>query len=120
MSVVYVGAYAYSFGDNEISSSSCGSTTASGMNISVSNAPSSNSSAATTMINSYSGGTNSYGGSMSVVYVGAYAYSSLGGSTDAVSESYCDSTLAIGLFLLISNSTFAESLAISRKLICVF
>ena len=115
MSVVYVGAYAFSISPTSSSSSACGSTTASGVSVSVSNAPSSNCSAVTTASGSGSLGANAYGGSMSVVYVGAYAWSGSRGAFGISSVSYCDSVRTTGLSLSINNSTFSESLASSRK-----
>ena len=118
MSVVYVGAYALSYSNAAgNSSSACGKTTASGVSVSVSNAPSSNCSAATTTSEGSSNGGNSYGGSMSVVYVGACAWSSaLGFST---STSFCDLTRTSELSISINTSTFSDSLSLSRKLCCL-
>ena len=117
MSVVYVGAYALSFSNTASSSSECGSTTASGVSVSVSNAPSSNCSAVTTSSGFAFGssGANAYGGSMSVVHVGAYAWSVSQGASDISSVSYCDSVRTTELSLSIFNSTFSDSLASSRK-----
>ncbi len=100
MSVVYVGAYAWSY-SSAASSSACGSTTASGVTVSVSNAPSFNCSAVTTTSLGLSFGANSYGGSMSVVYVGAYAWSY---SSAASSSSACGLTTAIGVSVSVSNA----------------
>ncbi len=118
MSVVYVGAYVWSSsnaaGD---SSSACGTTTASGVSVSVSNAPCSNCSAVTTASGGPSDGANSYGGSMSVVYVGAYAWNSAMGLS--TSTSFCDLTQTSELSISINTSTFSDSLSLSRKLCCV-
>jgi hypothetical protein len=97
------------------SSSACGSTTASGVSVSVSNAPSSNCSAVTMTSGGGSFGANAYGGSMSVVYVGAYALSFSQGASGISSVSYCDSVRTTELSLSIINSTFSDSLASSRK-----
>ena len=72
MSVLYVGAYAWSYSDYSISSSASDYTAISAVSVSVSDAGCSNCRAATSS-QGFSDGTNSYGGSMSVLYVGAYA-----------------------------------------------
>ena len=115
MSVVYVGAYAWSISFRASSSSTCGSTSASGVSVSVSNSPSSSCSAVTSSNAFGSYGANTYGGSMSVVYIGAYAWSVSAGSSLVTSHSHCDSTLTVGLSLLIKNSTFCDSSAISLR-----
>jgi hypothetical protein len=119
MSVVYIGAYLWSASNAVFSSSVCGTTTASGVIVHVSNASSSNCSAVTMASRALSSGANSYGGSMSVVYIGAYAMSLTTGAYDVLCASFCDATRATGLFISISNSTFSNSLALSRKLCCV-
>jgi hypothetical protein len=76
MRVVHVGATAWSFSfeASSPSSSECGATFASGVNAYISDAACSNCSAlASSGKNSYQ--ANAYGGSMSVVYVGANAWS---------------------------------------------
>jgi hypothetical protein len=119
MNIVYIGAFAWSIGSADSNSASlCGTTTASGVSVSVSNAPSSNCSGATTLIGGSSSGANSYGGSMSILYIGAYAWS-MGLGTGSAS-SYCDLTRATGLSILINTSSFFDSLALSRKFCCVF
>ena len=114
MSLVHVGAYAWSSSNTATSSSACGSTTASGVSVSVSNAPSFNCSAVTSS-EGLSLGANAYGGSMSVVHVGAYAWSGSEGASGISSVSYCDSVRTTELSLSIINSTFSDSLASSRK-----
>jgi hypothetical protein len=74
MSVVYVGAYAWSRSSNTSSSSTSAETSASGVSVSISSADCSNCSSVA-FSDFVSAGANSYGGSMSVVYIGAYAWS---------------------------------------------
>jgi hypothetical protein len=115
----YLGGYAWSFsvsgggGSRTFSSSSkSGLTTANGVSVSISNVNSSSCSATTT---GFTGG-NSYGGSMSVVYIGAQALSFAGGSSSgsSSSSSSCGTTNITGLVVSISSSTFADSSAASR------
>jgi hypothetical protein len=104
----YVGAYAWSFSGSTVSRSNpTGLTTVSGVNVTISNVNSSDCSTITTGIL----GANSYGGSMSVVYIGAYAWSSASGF---FSHSDCGTTNVAGLIVSISSSTFADSSAVSR------
>jgi hypothetical protein len=90
----HVGAYSWSYSQdiNNHSSRTCGATSASGVSVSVSDAPCSNCSALTTSgIDSLQ--VNAYGGSMSVLHVGAYAWSySLAASSP--SSSTCGATSA--------------------------
>ncbi len=112
ISAVYIGAYAWSFG-HAIISSVCGTTTASGVSVVVSNTSSSNCSAVSR--GGGSNGANSYGGSMSA-YIGAYAWSYSGGALGVNCVSFCDSIRTTGLLISFKNSTFSDSLALSRKL----
>ena len=120
MSVVYVGAYAWSLSNSYNSSSTCGATTASGVSVSVSNAPSSSCSAATTTSGSPSYGANAYGGSMSLVYIGGHVFSFSNGAYLIVSASSCNSTQVARLSLSINSSTFSSDLALSRKFVSNF
>jgi hypothetical protein len=105
---LYLGGYAWSYSDS--SSSTSGSTTASGVLVSISDVNSSDCSATTT--GNY--GANSYGGSMSV-YIGAYAWSSTPvSSSSSSSKSYCGTTDVSGLVVSISSSRLANSSAVSR------
>jgi hypothetical protein len=119
MSVVYVGAYAWSSSFASSSSSTCGTTTASGVRVNISNAPAYNCSAVTATVGGQSSGANSYGGSMSVVYVGANAWNLNIGSLFSNSASFCDLTRTTELFILMNASTFSDSLSLSRKLCCL-
>jgi len=116
---LYLGGYAWSycFGISISSSSTSGLTTASGVSVSISNVNSSNCSAASYPVanNGASWGVNSYGGSMSVVYIGAYAWSNAGGAQDSSSSSsICGTTNVTSLVVSISSSKFADSSAGSR------
>jgi hypothetical protein len=84
----YIGAYAWSrSAANGTSSSVCGTTTASAVTVRVSNSTSNDISASTTVRASSSHGANSYGGSMSVLHVGAYSWSFSGASSSSSSSS---------------------------------
>jgi hypothetical protein len=118
MSVLYVGAYAWSFSSEEASSSSSsGYTSISGVSVSVSNAGCFNCTAATSS-QANSNGANSYGGTMSVLYVGAYGYSFSGGSAGESSRSVCDFTRVIGLNISVQTSDIRLSRASSRAFPC--
>jgi hypothetical protein len=97
----YIGAYAWSLSTTGSSSSSCDATNASDVNVSISDLRCFNCVAATTDFTStFSVGANSYGGSISSLHVGAYAWS----LSNAGSSSSCDATNAIGLRVNISNA----------------
>ena len=111
---LYLGGYAWSYGIGSGSStSSSGLTTASDVSVSISNVNSSDCSATTTMSISTYGG-NSYGGSMSVLYIGAYALSFRQAASGSPSFSSCGTTNVTGLVVSISSSTFIDSSAASR------
>ena len=122
LSILHLGAYAWSTSDLS-SSSASGATSATNVSVSVSNSKSVRSNAVVTT-NAISGGNyergeirgaSSYGGSMSVVYVGAQVTSrSVGDSTSSFSAATCGPTSVTGLSLVIKNSTFTDSLASSR------
>jgi hypothetical protein len=86
--------------------------------VSVSNAGCSNCLAATSSRRD-SVGASSYGGSMSVLYVGAYACSYSGGAFLQFSRSVCDFTRVIGLNVSVQTSDIRLSRALSRALPCV-
>ena len=121
---LYLGGYAWSYcsGISISSSSTSGLTTASGVSVSISNVNSSNCSAASYPLANNKGaswGVNSYGGSMSVIYIGAYAWSSAAGipggeEESRSSSSVCGTTNVTSLVVSISSSTFADSSAGSR------
>jgi hypothetical protein len=124
MSVVYVGANAWSYSEHPSSpsSSTCGATFASRISVNVSDAACSNCSALTTRSrNSYE--ANAYGGSMSVVHVGAYVWSIVVvGSFDMISRSFCDTIWVIDLYIFVGDSTMLLTKAVSSKCcrFCVF
>jgi len=114
----YVGAYAWSFSNDSSrnssssSSSASGLTSASGVNVSISHVNSSDCSAVSTG-EFYKFGANSFGGSISVAYIGAYAWSFAAGSSSS-SSSVCGASNVTGLMISISSSTFNDSSAASR------
>ncbi len=100
---LYVGSYTWSYGFIGGSRSTSGWTTASGVNVSISNVNSSDSSANTMS-------SNSYGGSMSVVYFGAFAWSY---ASKSPLSSVCGMTNATYILVSISSSTFVGSSAVA-------
>ena len=117
MSVVHVGAYAWSYCQDASSPSSsmCGATSASGVSVGISGTPCSNCSALTTS-GENSLQANAYGGSMSVVHIGAYAWSSpFVGSFDTFSLSFCDTTRVTDLSVIIADSSMLLTKAVSSK-----
>ena len=108
---LYLGAYALSIGSSSSSgsSSTSGSTTASGVLVSISDVNSSDCSATTTGIF----GGNSYGGSMSAVYIGAYTGSLIDGSLSTSSSlSDCGTTDVSGLVVSMRSLRLANSSAV--------
>jgi hypothetical protein len=111
----YVGAYAWSqSGSSGNSSSACGATDVSGVAVRVQNASSVNSSASTSTNGGVSRAANSYGGSMSVLYVGAYAWSRSQASSSS-SSSMCGATSARGLSVHVSDSACSNCRALSTS-----
>jgi hypothetical protein len=82
----YIGAYAWSRSISQSSSSKVAATAVSSVRVIVSNAVSSNCSAFVTTSNSQAYDVTAFGGSMSVLYIGAYA-SSYSPSSSSASES---------------------------------
>jgi hypothetical protein len=113
MSVLYVGAYAWSFSTRGDSSSASEATTVSGVHVSVSNAGCSNCSAVTSS-GGISNGANAYGGSMSVLVFGAHAFSFCLGQFTRRSLSHCGPTKAFGLNVSISSCAFSGAQAMTR------
>jgi hypothetical protein len=104
ISALHVGAYAWSMSNIGGSISSCSTTTAIGLGVSISKSPCSNCTAST---NSPGGqlGSNSYGGSINAMYVGAYSWSRGGSmSFNSVVGSSCGSLTASDLIVIISNT----------------
>jgi hypothetical protein len=83
----------------------------SGVHVSVSNASCSNCSAVTTS-DGHSNGANAYGGSMSVLYVGAYAWSF---SNDIISSSASEATTVSGVHVSVSNSSCSNCSAVTTS-----
>ena len=108
----YLGGYAFSYSGSGSSSSTSGATTARGVNVSISNVNTSDCSATSTGFS----GANSYGGSMSVVYIGAYtwSYAQQGQPFPSSAQSSCGTTNVSGLLVSISSSRLAHSSAVSR------
>jgi hypothetical protein len=128
ISVLYIGGMSMSWknaGDYGLSTS--GATIASDVDIQMSNISSSNSSAVTST-NSYAGssGANAYGGSVSLIYVGAFAWSfSVGqrvgtSGPPSTNEALSGTTFATRFYVIVSNSSFVDSLALSRTLLSLF
>jgi hypothetical protein len=117
MSVLHVGAYSWSLSDmassNSNSDSTCGATTASDVSVHVSGSGCSNCSAITST-DQFSNGANSYGGSMSVLHVGAYSWSlSSGAKGNSDSTSTCKATTASDVSVHVSGSGCSNCIAIT-------
>jgi hypothetical protein len=112
MSVLYVGAYAWSIVDQANINSACAATNAIGVSVSVLSAGCINCSAVSS--SSYSYGANSYGGSMSVAHIGAYTWSYSNGASKRRSGSFGNATRVFGLAVSLSSSVFRLSRALSH------
>jgi hypothetical protein len=117
ISVLHVGAYAWSYSlfgiSNSNSNSTCETTTSSDVSVRVSGSGCVNCIAIST--SEYkSHGANSYGGSMSVLHVGAYSWS-LSDKTDSNSDSNstCKATSASDVSVHVSGSGCVKCSAIS-------
>jgi hypothetical protein len=109
LSLLYVGAYAWSYSEKAGSNSTSEATSISRVIISVHNAACANCSAVTTSgEDSY--GASSYGGSMSVLYVGAYAWSY---SVATNSNSASDATYVSVVNVSISSAACTNCSAVS-------
>jgi len=118
MSVLYVGAYAWSLSNGAFSSSksSCGSVYAADVTVSASNVACFSCAALTTTSSeSDSRGVNSYGGSISAVYIGGYAYSFSVGGVRTFSGSYVEATHVNRLVVSITNANIDGTLAQSES-----
>jgi hypothetical protein len=93
----------------------CGATSTSGVSVDISDSPCSNCSALTISgENSYQ--ANAYGGSMSVVHVGAYAWTVVAvGQIDILSLLNCNITQVTDLSVVIADSTMLLTKAVSSK-----
>lgn len=117
-SILYVGAYAWSLSNGAFSSSksSCGSVYAADVTVSASNVACFSCTALTTASSeSDSRGVNSYGGSISAVYIGGYAYSFSVGGVRTLSGSYVDATHVNRLVVSITNAEIDGTLAQSGE-----
>ena len=116
MSVLYIGAYAWSVSvaASSSSSSSCEATTASGVSVQVSDSACWNCSALTTS-GDRSSDTNSYGGSISACYIGAFSYSSALGDGRVSSRSVVGATRVHNLLITFRNATMADTEAVSGE-----
>jgi len=107
MSVLYIGAYAFSrnTGFSKSSSSTCGATSVKLVSVRVNNSDCFNCSALSSSSHS-SRGANSYGGSMSVLHVGAHSMSAspVTHSTSGSSSSSCGATSATEVSVSVSDS----------------
>ncbi len=117
MSVLYVGAYSWSVTD-EISSSSssrCGETSASGVSVQVSDLACHNCSALS-ISGGNSFGSNSFGGSISVSYIGALSYSlATVGDFLSSSRSFVEVTRVLDLSITIKKAAIADTEALSGE-----
>jgi hypothetical protein len=100
MSVLHVGAYSWSFSDS--SSSTCAATSAKEVSVQVSESDCSNCSASTSGNHTY--GANSYGGSISVLHIGAYSWSYSSSLSSSLSSSTCRTTNATEVHVFIKHS----------------
>jgi hypothetical protein len=112
----YIGAYAWSHSKTRFinSSSACGATNVSNVDVRIHNVISNDSSALQTSSGSESYGAHSYGGSMSVLYIGAYAFSRNIGSSSS-SSSTCGATSATSVSVLVNNSDCFNCSALSSS-----
>jgi hypothetical protein len=116
MSVLHVGAYSYSrsYSSSSNSHSTCGATNASDVTVYVSDSKCSHCSATTSGGLSY--GANTYGGSISAAYIGAYAYSfAFRGDLHFYSNSSVETTHVDTLSIFIENATINDSKATSGE-----
>jgi hypothetical protein len=111
----YIGAYAWSrSASNGTSSSSCGTTRVSGVIARIFNTTSNDISASTTVRSASSRGANSYGGSLSVLYIGAYSWS-FSGATSSSSRSSCGATSAGEVSVTVTDSACSNCSAMSTN-----
>ena len=114
MSVLYVGAYSWSMSQDTSSSSTCGATSASGVSVHVSSSGCSKCSALFTSARD-SFGANSYGGSISASYIGAYSYSFANGKFSASSRSSVEATRVVDFSIAIIDATIDDTMALSGE-----
>jgi hypothetical protein len=121
MSILYVGAYSWSAssGDNSNINSTCGLSAASQISVNVSGSRCSNCSAMSTSSgDDFSGGSrgaNTHGGSMSILHVGAYSWSSSRGAKSN-SSSMNGLTAASDVSVYVSGSGCSNCSAMSTTI----
>ncbi len=114
MSVLYVGAFSSSLSSDASSSSTCGTTSVSGVSVHVSSSGSSNCRTLSTSGRD-SFGVNSYGGSISASYIGAYSYSFSLGKADNRSRSSVEATRVVDFSIAIIDATIDDTMALSGE-----
>jgi hypothetical protein len=120
MSVLHVGAYAFSFSSGALSSSLCRTTNVTLVSVDVSRSTCVNCSSLSTNSRSDSYGANAYGGFMAA-HIGANAYSyALGAflaglTVDYLSVANTQCTLVDQFSILMKDSTIADSAAMSSE-----
>jgi hypothetical protein len=110
MSLMHVGAYSWSWGQPATSNSTCEATAVSDVLVHVSGSECFNCSALSMTSGKYSNGANAYGGSMSLMHVGAYSWSFSEGFT---SSSTCEKTAVSEVSVHVSGSACSNCSALS-------
>ena len=114
MSLMHVGAYSWSLSNGGTSNSTCRGTSASEVSVHVSGSACSNCSALSMTSAGTSHAVNSYGGSMSLMHVGAHSWSlSVYGFFVSSSNSTCESTAASEVSVYVSGSACSNCSALS-------
>jgi hypothetical protein len=109
---LYIGSYSWGRSRLNRSEIVCGSTTAMAVSINVYSIQSSNCSAQTSSFGTSSRGTNVYGGSLSILYIGAFASSRSGAQFP--SKVISNETVVTGVNLVISDVRCSGCSAITR------
>lgn len=114
MSVLYIGAYSWSYSNAAFrnSRSTCGATYASGLSIHVNHSTCVYCRSLSMVGGRFSNGANSYGGSMSMLYVGAYSWS-WSDTVSSNSSSVCENTAAMSVSLVVNGFTCSNCSASS-------
>jgi hypothetical protein len=113
ISALHVGAYAWSLAAGGVSQSTCEATTARDVMVGVSDSSCSNCSAQIISA-SFTNGAKAYGGSISALHVGAYAWSASAQTqptSRVVGDSSCGATTATGIVAGVSNSSCTNCVA---------
>ena len=118
LSILHIGAYAWSFSNNVSSSSSsvCGQTSAVDLSVRASGVSCSNCVASSSVYGITSRGSNTYGGSISALFIGAYVWSCINVASSSSSSSIAGSTSATSISVHVIGSTCSNchSLASSQ------